>query len=616
MEDKVCIYARVSTTDGRQDYSRQVNELEELILNSGFNRDQIDVFSEMVSGYKKNEQDRPQLNRLLSILRENPSTYKKVYVSEISRLGRDPKYTRDIIEELTELKVNIHIKSLHLDTLDSNGKRSMITSIILQVLIEYANLEAETFKERSRSGLLKSVRSGRMGGGVYHPYGYKKDENKMMVVNDEEAVVVKKIFNWYDDGFGIKVISNLLNEEKIPTRSHKVFGDRILKFSVQKKASDVRWSDKTVHDILRNSSYIGKRKYLNNVVDCPQIIDTVQFERCNQILVSKRSKGTTLYTYLLKDILKCSKCGRNYFGKFKPNNHDDKVYKCSSTLQKGGGCGSTGINIKLVESTVYHFSCIMINLVNFINLTDETKKSILKNIEILDSNIKSEEYLVNQLNSRKDKLFNYFLSSDMEKSDYERKEIQLKKEIDVKNKKIFLLKKTFQKNNEQLSKSSENKFINSVGDRLQLYKNLQKIYENISVVETHKDYVRLKLRVKLHNENFVDCELFLDKTGVRLKNKKYRYKVYSIDGEFNKKYFSIFGSKYKRGLNFSFFHSEGETYNYTLKEILTKYDSINLSSEDNEDQKFERYIKRLILAKPFEFGEWFQLNEEFLLDII
>ncbi|WP_144283151.1 recombinase family protein [Chryseobacterium echinoideorum] len=614
--DKVCIYARVSSTDGKQDYTRQINELEELIIRSGYSKEQIDVYSEMVSGYKKKEEDRPELNKLLSTIRTNPNSYKKIFVSEISRLGRDPKYTRDIIEELTELKVNVHIKSLQLDTLDSNGKRSMITSIILQVLIEYANLEAETFKERSKSGLLKSVRSGRMGGGVYYPYGYTKDENKMMVINDEEAIIVKKIFDWYESGFGTKVISNLLNDENIPTRSNKIFGDRILKFAVQKKASDVKWTDKVVHDILRNTSYIGQRKFLKHIVPCPQIIDISQFEKCGELLVSKRSKGNTLYTYILKDILKCGNCQRNYFGKFKPNNHDDKVYKCSSTRNRNGGCGQTGINIKLIESTIYHFSCIMINLLNFINLTDETIQSIEKKNEIIKNNIKSEEYLVSQLMSRKEKLFDYFLSSDMDKSNFDKKESQLLKEIELKTKKINLFKKTLETNNNQLRRGSENKFINSASDRQQLHQNLKKIYEKISIIETNFDHVKLKLRFSLHNNNFVDCELLLDKKGIRLKNKRYRYKVYLIEGNFNEKYFSVFGSKYKKANKYVVPTDEGETYNYSLKEILRKYEDLDQYSKDSMDQKFQEYLKRLILAKPFEFGEWFELDDEFLLDVI
>ena len=54
MKKTALIYARVSTID-RQDYSRQVNDLTELIVRHGFSENQIEVFAEKISGLKRND---------------------------------------------------------------------------------------------------------------------------------------------------------------------------------------------------------------------------------------------------------------------------------------------------------------------------------------------------------------------------------------------------------------------------------------------------------------------------------------------------------------------------------------------------------------------------------
>ena len=71
-------------------------------------------------------------------------------VTELTRLGRDPSETRITIDMLTDLKIPVYINSFALKTIDKKGNRDGITNIIIQVLLELGNNEAETFKIRSK----------------------------------------------------------------------------------------------------------------------------------------------------------------------------------------------------------------------------------------------------------------------------------------------------------------------------------------------------------------------------------------------------------------------------------------------------------------------------------
>ena len=159
--DRIAIYARVSTSDGKQSYDRQVDDLARIALQHGYQAEQIDVFAEMVSGYQK---ERPEMNRLLSIISNEQQTYKIIYCTEISRVGRNPKNTREIIDKLTDLNIPLWIDSIKQATID-NGKRNIIVSIILQVLMEFADLESEQMKTRMASGKMKRAKEGKTSNG-------------------------------------------------------------------------------------------------------------------------------------------------------------------------------------------------------------------------------------------------------------------------------------------------------------------------------------------------------------------------------------------------------------------------------------------------------------------
>ena len=207
---KIAIYARVSTTNGAQNYTRQLVELRAILKRRGFKKNQIEEFSENVSGYKKEE--RTEWMALLAKIKQSPKYFSCIYVSELSRIGRKVQDIEDYIRAITSSGVNIYIQSLDLFVLNEKSEISMTSNIVLTVMAELANLEAEIFKTRSKSGLLQSARSGKVGGGASLAYGYKKGPNKMMIINDDESEVIKSIFDLYKNNNGIKAISNILNQ--------------------------------------------------------------------------------------------------------------------------------------------------------------------------------------------------------------------------------------------------------------------------------------------------------------------------------------------------------------------------------------------------------------------
>ncbi|MBR3840141.1 MAG: recombinase family protein [Erysipelotrichales bacterium] len=94
--------------------------------------------------------------------------------------------------------------------------------------------------------------------GAFAPYGYKKDKSKKghLVVDEEAASIVKKIFRLFVSGYGKKAIADYLNNLGVPnpTAYKKLHGER---FKVTSGRTSSLWNYSTVSSILSNEVYRG-----------------------------------------------------------------------------------------------------------------------------------------------------------------------------------------------------------------------------------------------------------------------------------------------------------------------------------------------------------------------
>lgn len=526
MKRIAAIYARVSTSDGKQDYNRQVSDLTTLIKQHGYK--QIEVFAESVSGYKKSD-NRPKLTELLEKVEQSPTDFI-IYTTEISRIGRNPTETRRIIDHLTDIGVPVYIQSIGQSTIEPNGKRNFIMNIILQVLIEYANLEAETFKTRSMSGLLKSAKEGKVGGGASLPYGYQKGKDKMMIVNPKEAKVIEQIFNLYTEGNGIKVISNILNQQKTPTRSNISMAGKTMKFKIEKNADEIKWSDKQVHDILNNTIYKGQRRYKGELLSSPIIIDTDKFDECSHIMKSKSHRNyLTVYTYLLKDLCKCGKCWCNYFAKFKPTEGGDRVYICAGRL-KGQNCGNAGINISLIESAIYNEFIGSDEILKFFSNTKELKHQLEGEITKLTQNLNTDEKVLVTKRKENERLLDVYLSGDITISVFTSKQAKIEKEIQMATERVEQIKQEIKNKQKGLlnlvkSKTTRKILEAAANNRTELATIYRQLIWRVIIRQLDNNNVLAVIYLSVNG--FLagtTIKLLLDISGIRRKPIEYRYK--------------------------------------------------------------------------------------------
>jgi len=164
------IYARVSSTNDRQDTSRQVADLRAFAEKEGV--EVVEVFEEHISGAKKIE-EREILQQCLDYCVRQNITY--LLLSELSRLGRSTLQVLRSLEILHEAKVCVYIQNLALYSLLPDGRVNPVASILITVLSEMSAIERDNIQYRLNSGR-ENYKS--QGGKLGRPEGYRKSDEQ------------------------------------------------------------------------------------------------------------------------------------------------------------------------------------------------------------------------------------------------------------------------------------------------------------------------------------------------------------------------------------------------------------------------------------------------------
>lgn len=181
---KAVIYARVSSTNGSQDYQRQINDLTSYAINNNMTVEA--VFAEKVSGAKKN-QDRQELMKMIEYVNDN--NIDKVLITELSRLGRDTLQVLQAIEVLNQNRISLFIQNYNIETLTSIKEINPMSQFLVTILAEVARMERKSIRERVSSGY-QNYRD--RGGKVGRKIGYIKSDEAMREQYVEEIKLLRK----------------------------------------------------------------------------------------------------------------------------------------------------------------------------------------------------------------------------------------------------------------------------------------------------------------------------------------------------------------------------------------------------------------------------------------
>jgi site-specific DNA recombinase len=379
---KVAIYCRVSSEEQASKGVSLRDQKERGIEFCEKNGYEYEVFEESAISGSKNEEERPKLFALLQRTLTIRSSKGKViespefgglYITDFDRISRSPQDFPRIKHHFYENGITIFDKGKIIDLYDAT------TSLLVDIKGSLASYELSQLKERVKRALERSVIEGKAGGGAVLNFGYRKAENKMLVIDEKEAEVVKKIYDMCLKDYGTKVIANELNAQKIPTKRNN---SKNGKLKVRgKTVKEFVWRDSTVYRILTNSIYCGERVFKGKIYKSPAIIEKNVFSLVQEKLKERKHyvNTTNKHSYLLKGLIICPICKNLFYGR-KRDDLSDNQYCCSSQ-RYSEYCGNRGVNIDKIDRIVWN---------SILELPEKIKSIVVDNNEEYVQSLKEE----------------------------------------------------------------------------------------------------------------------------------------------------------------------------------------------------------------------------------
>ena len=330
---RVVFYTRISTDEDHQKYSlgAQRDRLKAYCDGTFDNWTLHKVYADQASGTKLNRIGLTELRR-----EAKQGRFDIILVFKVDRLSRKVRHLSRLVDEFQQHEVALKSATEPFDTSTSAG------IMMLQMLGVFAQFEHSNIIERTKAGMRRNAENGGWNGGGI-PYGYDCVEGEGITINEEEATVVKKIFELYtNDHVGAKTVARTLND------------------AGHRRKSGTRWRSQDILHIIRRPVYAGIIRWADveqeGVHD--RIIDKEQWNKANDIL-EKRSKDRSASNSvrserLLAGNIFCGVCGSRMSGvSGKKNGVKHAYYACTKRVNHGKTeCGLDYIRADTLEHAI------------------------------------------------------------------------------------------------------------------------------------------------------------------------------------------------------------------------------------------------------------------------
>ena len=176
-----------------------------------------------------------------------------ILIKDMSRMGRDYLKVGQYMELLRQKNVRLIAVNENVDSFREDDDFTPFRNIMNEWYARDTSKKIKsTFKAKGKSG--KHVASTT-------PYGYLKDKDdpNVWIVDEEAAVVVRRIFHMTMDGYGPYQIAKALKEDKVEIPAvHMAKKDAGLwKGRVEEIKDPYGWGSSTVAGILKKREYLG-----------------------------------------------------------------------------------------------------------------------------------------------------------------------------------------------------------------------------------------------------------------------------------------------------------------------------------------------------------------------
>ena len=361
------LYIRLSKEDESEGPSQSVQNQESL-LREFVQQHRLSVYDTYVDdGWSGTNFDRPDFQRMIGDIEARK--VNMVITKDLSRLGRDYIMTGHYMERYFP-EHRVRYISL-LDGIDTGVDSTANDITPFRAIMN--DMYAKDISKKIKSVKRDKQRKGQFIGGK-PAYGYKMHptEKNKIVIDEEVAPVVRRIFALALSGMSCRNIATRLNQEGIPTPA------TYANLPVARPGPYTGlWSSERISEMLQNETYIGNmvqgrsvkisykskkclRQAPANWVEVEgthePLVDGETFRKVQLLVGSRKHTRSRTYDFLLKGLIFCHECGYPLAVLNRKNARgEDVLYFVCRTYQrftKAGVCTCHSIKEKTVTDAV------------------------------------------------------------------------------------------------------------------------------------------------------------------------------------------------------------------------------------------------------------------------
>ncbi|HCX64866.1 MAG TPA: recombinase family protein, partial [Eubacteriaceae bacterium] len=367
------VYARYSS-DNQRDASI---DAQLRAIHDYANKNNILIIREYIDRAKSGTTDqRPEFLEMINDSKEKE--FEVVLVHKLDRFSRD-RYDSAIYKKKLSNQ-GVKVLSVLEPMLDGSPESIMLESIVEGYSQYYsANLKREVEKGMKENAL-KCLHNGGQA-----PLGYGVDpETKKYYIIDEEANIVRRIFDMYINNKGYSEIINSLNSLGAKTKKGQSFGkNSIYGILKNEKYKGVYIFNRSAPKDANNKRNHHKSKDDSEIIKIeggmPVIIDAITFDQAQELLKKNKHRAGSYLAkkpYLLSGIVECALCGHAMTGSTATggrNKSSYSYYMCTKKMNKKK-CKNKNVRKEYLEEFVLQM--ILDNL-----LVEDNVDELIENIK-------------------------------------------------------------------------------------------------------------------------------------------------------------------------------------------------------------------------------------------
>ena len=509
MDYHAALYIRLSTEDESEGPSQSVQNQESL-LREFVQQHRLSVYDTYIDdGWSGTSFDRPAFQRMIADI--EAKKVNMVITKDLSRLGRDYIMTGHYMERYFP-EHRVRYISL-LDGIDTGVDSTANDITPFRAIMN--DMYAKDISKKIKSVKRDKQRKGQFIGGK-PVYGYKMHptEKNKIVVDEEVAPVVRRIFSLALSGMSCRNIATLLNQEGVPTPA------TYAGLPVARPGPYTGlWSSERISDMLQNETYIGnmvqgrsvkisykskkclKQDPANWVVvegTHEPLVDRETFQKVRMLVNSRRYTRSRTYDFLLKGLIFCHECGYPMAVLNRKNaKGEDVLYFVCRTYQrftKAGVCTCHSIKEKTVTDAVIakvrEVCQVYLNPDDLLPAAQEAVENARKQSS-LETELQALQSKIDSLTANLDRMYTDRLSGLLPEADFQRifSRIKLEREqLEVKRQELELRQKSPVRS-EDRARELVQRFIETAGESREL---LVSLIERVELTEGKEIIIKFR----------------------------------------------------------------------------------------------------------------------------